>query len=63
MKIIKELIPYLVIILVVVTIRTFIVTPIIVEGESMHPTLEGGELMLIKKYDTSYERYDFVVVN
>ena len=63
MKIIKELIPYLVIILVVVTIRTFIVTPIIVEGESMHPTLEGGELMLLKKYDTSYERYDIVVVN
>lgn len=63
MKIIKELIPYLIIILVVVTFRTFIVTPIMVSGESMVPTLEGGELMLLKKYDTDYERFDIVVVN
>lgn len=60
---IKELIPYLVIILVVVIIRTFIVTPIVVQGESMYPTLLGGELMILKKYDTSYERNDIVVVN
>jgi signal peptidase I len=63
MKFIKETIPYLVIILVVIVIRTFIVTPIIVKGESMVPTLDGGELMLLKKYDTSYERFDIVVVN
>lgn len=63
MKRIKELIPYLIIILVVITIRTFIVTPIIVQGESMSPTLDGGEVMLLKKYDTSYERFDIVVVN
>ena len=63
MKIIKELIPYLVIILVVVIVRTFIVTPIIVQGDSMHPTLEGKEVMLLKKYDTSYNRFDIVVVN
>lgn len=63
MKFIKESIPYLIIILVVLTIRTFIVTPIIVDGESMAPTLDGGELMILKKYDTSYERFDIVVVN
>lgn len=63
MKIIKELIPYLVIILVVVVIRTFIITPIIVQGESMVPTLDGGELMVLKKYDTNYNRFDIVVVN
>ena len=63
MKIIKEIIPYLIIILVVMTIRTFIFTPIIVDGESMAPTLDGGELMILKKYDTSYERFDIVVVN
>lgn len=63
MKFIKELIPYLVIILVVIVFRTFIVTPIMVSGESMVPTLEGGELMLLKKYDTDYERFDIVVVN
>lgn len=63
MKYIKELIPYLVIILVVVLIRTFIVTPIVVQGESMVPTLDGGELMILKKYDTDYDRNDIVVVN
>lgn len=63
MKLIKELIPYLIIILIVVTIRTFIVTPIIVQGNSMVPTLNGKEIMLLKKYDTDYERFDIVVVN
>lgn len=63
MKFIRELIPYLIIIFVVVTLRTFIVTPIMVSGESMVPTLSGGELMLLKKYDTDYERFDIVVVN
>lgn len=63
MKYIRELIPYLIIILVVVSIRTFIVTPIVVQGESMEPTLDGGEIMILKKYDTSYERNDIVVVN
>ena len=63
MKFIRELIPYLIIILVVLILRTFVITPIIVSGESMVPTLDGGELMLLKKYDTSYERFDIVVVN
>ena len=63
MKFIKELIPYLVIILVVIIIRTFIVTPIVVQGESMVPTLKGGEIMVLKKYDTNYKRFDIVVVN
>ena len=63
MKRIKELIPYLIIILVVISIRTFIITPIIVQGESMVPTLDGGEIMILKKYDTTYERFDIVVVN
>ena len=63
MKRIKELIPYLIIILVVISIRTFIITPIIVQGESMVPTLDGREIMILKKYDTTYERFDIVVVN
>ncbi len=63
MKIIKELIPYLVIILVVLVIRTFVITPIVVQGASMEPTLLGNEVMILKKYDTSYERFDIVVVS
>lgn len=63
MKFIKETIPYLVIIAVVIAFRTFIATPIIVQGESMVPTLKGGELMILKKYDRSFKRFDIVVVN
>lgn len=63
MKFIKESIPYLVIILAVILIRTFLVTPIIVQGESMKETLQGGEVMLLKKYDTDYKRFDVVVIS
>ena len=63
MKFIKEAIPYLFIIVVVGIIRTFLITPIIVQGESMVPTLKGGELMILKKYDKSFNRFDVVVVN
>ena len=63
MKYIKESIPYLAIILVVIIIRTFIVTPIIVRGDSMYPTLDGNELMLLNKFDKKYDRFDVVVVN
>ena len=60
-NIIKELIPYVVIILIVVLLRTFIITPVQVEGTSMYPTLKDNEILLLKKYDHSFERFDIVV--
>lgn len=60
-NIFKELLPYVIIILVVVLIRTFIMTPVQVDGSSMYPTLEDGEILILKKYDRSYERFDVVV--
>ncbi len=63
MKILKEIIPYIVIIIVVVLIRTFIATPVLVNGSSMYPTLKNNELLLLKKYDSSYKRYDIVVLD
>ncbi len=63
MKLIKELIPYIVIIIVVVLIRTFIATPVIVNGSSMYPTLKDNELLILKKYDHTYKRYDVVVLD
>ena len=62
-KFIKELIPYVIIFIVVVLIRTYLFTPIIVSGPSMQPTLDGGELMILNKRDTKYERFDVVVVD
>ena len=29
----------------------------------MVPTLDGNEVMILKKYDTNYQRFDIVVVN
>lgn len=64
-KFIKELIPYIVIIVVVVLIRTFIATPVIVVGDSMVPTLKDGQILLLNKIDyklNTIERYDVVVI-
>lgn len=61
-KIIIELIPYIVILIVVVIIRTYFVTPIMVSGPSMQPTLDGGEIMILNKMD-DIEKYDIVVVD
>lgn len=63
MKIIKELVPYFVIILVVVLIRSFIITPVRVNGNSMNETLQDGEILLLEKYDKDFERFDIVVLN
>lgn len=59
---IKSLIPYVVIFVVVVLIRTFLITPIVVSGPSMQPTLKGGELMILNKLG-DFERFDVVVVD
>lgn len=61
MKLVKELVPYVVIVLVVVLIRTFIITPVRVNGKSMEGTLHDGDLLLLEKYDNDYERFDIIV--
>lgn len=61
MKFIKEMVPYVIIVLIVVLIRTFIITPVRVVGSSMYPTLEDSNIILLKKYDKNYERFDVVV--
>ncbi len=60
---IKEILSYILIILVVVLIRTFIITPIRVNGTSMYETLDDKDYMLLKKYDKNFKRFDIVVVN
>lgn len=63
MKIIKEIIPYIVVIIIALLIRTFLFTPVKVDGSSMYPTLEDGEILILKKYDKSYERFDIAVID
>ena len=62
MKLLKELLSYVIIILVVVLIRTFVITPVRVNGASMKPTLENGQILLLTKFDKSYDRFNVIVL-
>lgn len=62
MSIFKEIMSYVIIILVVVLIRVFIVTPVRVDGSSMFPTLENNDILVLKKFDKSIDRFDVVVI-
>ena len=62
----KEAKDYILIIIAVLIIRTFIVTPAIVDGASMDYTLEDGQLVFINKFVYNIkdvERFDIVVLN
>ena len=60
---IREIIPYVLIILIVMLIRLFLITPVRVDGLSMYPTLKDGEIILLKKYDKLYNRFDIIVAD
>lgn len=61
---IKEAIPYIVIIVVVVLIRTFIITPVTVDGPSMEETLYTNDILLLYKFNKkNIKRYDIIVFN
>jgi len=65
MKTFKKLIPYMLIIIVVILIRSFIITPAIVNGDSMEKTLKDGEVMIVNKMFMKIDklsRYDIVVI-
>jgi len=62
MKYLKELLPYLITIIVVVLIRSFIITPVKVDGTSMVPTLIDNQVLLLEKFDHNYQRFDIVVL-
>jgi len=61
LRFLKSLIPYIIIITIVVIVRTYIVTPVRVNGTSMYPTLNGGEIMLLNKLG-KIERNKIVVL-
>ena len=62
MKVIKELIPYIIIIVAVVLIRTFIITPVKVDGDSMKETLNDNDILLLYKLG-SIKRFAIVVLD
>jgi len=62
-KNIKEFLPYIIILFVVIIIRSFIVTPVIVDGTSMAPNLKDKDILILKKYSKNYKRFDIVAIN
>lgn len=61
----KELVPYAIIIMCVVLIRTFLITPIKVNGTSMVNTLHDGDTMILNKINykiNDIKRFNIVVV-
>ena len=64
MKLLKSLIPYIIIIVVVVLIRTFLFSPALVNGSSMENTLYDGEIVIVNKIGllSGIDRFDIVIV-
>lgn len=69
MKIIKEMIvfllPILITLIIVISIRMFLLTPVIVDGISMESSLYDGDILLLNKYHYWFNdvlRYDIVAI-
>jgi len=63
---IKEYVPYLITIILVILLKLYIVTPIRVNGESMYDTLVDGDIMILNIIDYKMHganRFDIVVVD
>ena len=58
----KDLVPYLMVILAVILIRYFVITPVVVDGASMNYTLKDEEVLLLHKFDRKYTYGDIVVI-
>ena len=64
-KIIKEIGPYILIIVFVLLIKKFVFTPIIVNGPSMMDNLHDGDIMILDKIGMNVngiDRFDIVVI-
>ena len=64
-NIIKEYGIYIIVIIIVLLIKNYLVSPIIVNGDSMDTTLQDGDVMILNKYqyyNNAIERFDIVVV-
>ena len=58
----KEVLPYIIILVAVILFRTFIATPVIVNGPSMQETLHTNDILILRRTD-KINRYDIVLAN
>lgn len=64
-RIIKDILSYVLIIVIVVLIRIFIFDPVRVDGSSMNNTLNDGQILILNKLTykrSDIKRYDIVVI-
>lgn len=62
----KELIPYIITLIIIILIKSFVIAPIRVNGTSMVPTLQPKDIMILNRtayYTKNPKRFDIVVVN
>lgn len=63
-RILKENYIYIIIIVLVILLKLFVITPVRVNGTSMTPTLEEGDIMLLNKLGrNNIKRFDIVVID
>lgn len=65
-RFLKDIIPYVIVIIIVILIRSFIITPALVDGNSMLPNLQNNNVILLNKLDyrlNDINRFDVVVVD
>lgn len=61
----KENLVYIIIIIVIILVKCFVVTPVRVNGESMLPTLKENDIMILNKLaykSKEIKRFDIVVI-
>ena len=64
-NIVKEILSYVIVIVIALLIKIYIFTPVKVDGDSMYPTLLDGEIMFLNEIGyhlNGVERFDIVVV-
>ena len=64
--ILKEYLPYVIALIVILLIKKFVVAPIRVNGDSMNTTLKDGDIMILNIIGFHFDdikRFDIVVVN
>ena len=62
-KILKKILPYLIIMLSIILINLFVASPIKVKNISMYPTLNENDILILNKIDKNFKRFDIVVIN
>lgn len=63
--VLMEFIPYVIVVIVVLMIKAFVVTPIRVNGPSMNDTLKNNDIMILDEISYKFsgiERFDIVVI-